>query len=115
MPDGVDMEYGSDGIRAGGSRAGGAGDAADSAVGHLLRGVIGPSAFGDVEGGDAVVSGLGDIRDAHARLGHDVAASHVAIDADARTVAGMGDELEDTTAAIARTATPGAITDGMRG
>ncbi|MCX6464024.1 MAG: hypothetical protein NTW05_10595 [Pseudonocardiales bacterium] len=68
------MAYTGDGLRSGFARASTAGEAAHSATCHLLGAVIGRGAFGDVAGGESLVTGLDSTREAHARLGHDVAA-----------------------------------------
>ena len=109
------MAYGSDGLRSGGGRATDAGQAAESATGRLLGSVIGAGAFGDVTGGDALVTGLDTTREAHARLGHDVSAAHAALTTDARGVADTGDELTATTQRIAAGGGPGSISAGMLG
>lgn len=98
------MAYDTGTLRSGATHAQQASASAESAVTRLLGLSIGALAFGEIDGTQALAGGLHHTRDGYARMGADVSDRHAALDRQAQSTAGQGDDLVPDTASIARSA-----------
>jgi hypothetical protein len=99
---GVDIEFESDGLRAGADAAAGTADEADPLIVRLNGLVIAAEPFGRVDLAEPLAAALSASRDAFRELAERVRRFHVDLDARARSAAGQGDRMVDDTARSAQ-------------